>query len=64
MKKSIFIVGALALLALASCQKEYTCICTTALGMPVEETHKGKDAESACTGATKVLQGKICVPKD
>jgi hypothetical protein len=55
MKKSIFVVAGVAMLALASCKKDYTCECTvTTMGiavptLPAEfKDVKKKDAEEAC----------------
>lgn len=52
MKKSI-ILGAFALIALASCKKDYTCKCTTTNGSSTASasttiTDTKKDAEAAC----------------
>ena len=63
MKKTI-IAGSFAILgmiAFSSCQKEYTCTCSTA-GVVSTETAKGSDATDACNSLTSVLQLKACVP--
>ncbi len=62
MKKVLF-VGALALVSLASCKKEYTCECTDANGNVTTETNKGKDAKDACDDLTSVVNLKACVPQ-
>jgi len=54
MKKSIFVFAGVAMLALASCKKDYTCECTvTANGISIPYTAefkdaKKKDAKEAC----------------
>lgn len=62
MKKVLF-VGALALVSLASCKKEYTCECTDANGNVTTETNKGKDAKDACDDASSAVTFKVCTPK-
>lgn len=62
MKKVLF-VGALALVSLASCKKEYTCECTDANGNVTTETNKGKDANDACADASSAITFKACTPK-
>jgi hypothetical protein len=51
-----------ALIALSSCKKEYSCACTDAAFTVTTETHKGSDAEDACTGASSLVPLKACVP--
>jgi hypothetical protein len=53
MKKSIFLVASVAMLALASCKKDYTCECsttnplgTTSSSLSINDTKK--NAEEAC----------------
>lgn len=63
MKKS-FTIGVFALfgvLVFSSCKKEYTCDCTDGISVTTE-THKGKDAEDACNGASTTIPFKVCVP--
>lgn len=65
MKKSIFVFAGVALLALASCNKKFECVCVSGADFTeTVETHKGKDAEEACSKGSSVLQLKVCVPKD
>ncbi len=66
--KKVLVVAAVAMLALASCKKTYTCECaglTTGLAT-YEKDGKGKDAESACNDAAEKVLGiptEVCVPK-
>ncbi len=52
MKKSIFVLAGVAMLALASCKKEYTCECTTtsAIGT-ISATTTIKDTKNNATEA-------------
>lgn len=66
--KKVAMIAAVALLALASCKKEYTCECTgiTTSLTTYEKTGKGKTAEEACTDAIDKVLGiptEVCVPK-
>jgi hypothetical protein len=61
--KLLFVAAVLAVVSFSSCKKEYECVCTTGLGDPVTETHKGKDAKDACDDASSILQLKVCTPK-
>ena len=52
--KKVLVVGALAVFALASCTKDYTCACKFSDGatMNIAITKaKKKDAESSCSSA-------------
>jgi hypothetical protein len=55
MKKSIFVLSALAMFAFVSCKKDYTCECTNVPSLGTVnltfEDAKKKDAEEACTEA-------------
>lgn len=62
MKKGILVLG-LAVLVLASCKKEYACICVDSTLTSTEEMHKGKDATDACSDASSVIPLKACTPK-
>jgi hypothetical protein len=52
--KKVLVVGALAVFALASCKKDYTCACkfsdSATLNIDISKAKK-KDAESACSQA-------------
>jgi hypothetical protein len=52
--KKVLVVGALAIFALASCKKDYTCACkfsdSATLNIPIAKAKK-KDAESTCASA-------------
>lgn len=65
--KKVAMFAAVALLALASCKKEYTCECTGLTSLSTyEKTNKGKTAEDACTDAIDKVLGiptEVCVPK-
>jgi hypothetical protein len=64
MMKKVIGLGAFALfgvLIFSSCKKEYTCTCTDGINITTE-THKGKDAEDACNGATTTVPFKYCAP--
>ena len=66
--KKVLVVAAVAMLALASCKKDFTCECTglTSGLNTYEKTGKGKDAESACNDAVEKVLGiptEVCVPK-
>ena len=63
--KKLFVVSVFALfgvLVFSSCKKEYTCTCTVDLVNVTTETHKGKDADDACNGASTTIPFKACVP--
>jgi hypothetical protein len=62
--KMFFVAAAVAVISLSSCKKEYECLCSTGGNTPVVETHKGKDAQDACSDATKPLQFKSCIPNE
>lgn len=51
-----------ALIALSSCNKEYSCTCVDASLTVTTETHKGSDAENACNNASTIIPLKSCVP--
>lgn len=58
--KKIIIVSALAVFALASCKKDYTCECTSTVGSETTTTSttlngKKKDVEAACTAGNSTL---------
>ena len=67
MKKLSLLFAFGAIIAFASCKKEYTCTCTTLLGdNPYDKTGKGKDAADACNDATTKVLGvpmEICTEK-
>jgi len=52
--KKVLVVGTLAVFALASCKKDYTCACkfsnSATLNIDISKAKK-KDAESACSSA-------------
>lgn len=63
-KKVIFAVAVLATLAMTSCKKQYTCVCT---GQNEYVDYEGttliqakpKDAESTCKGLEGTAQGGV-----
>jgi hypothetical protein len=62
--KRVILLGALAMVVLASCKKEYTCnCCDIYTGNCYTTTKKGSDAADACElDATDALTGEYCEP--
>ena len=68
MKKTIIALGLGAFIAIAfsSCQKKYTCTCTTGdLKDPFEDvTGRGDNAAEACAEESDASDLKVCIPKE
>jgi len=65
--KKVLLVSAFAVLALASCKKDYTCECTAAGAKATYQLKdvKKKDAQKSCdtAGATWITAGGTCTLK-
>lgn len=65
--KKVAMIAAVALLALASCKKNYTCECTGLTSLKTyEKTNKGKTAKEACADAVEIVSSfpiEVCKPK-
>jgi hypothetical protein len=61
--KRVILLGALAMVVLASCKKEYTCECCDIYGDCYLETKRGSDAQDACeVDLSDALAGEYCDP--